>query len=484
MDIIVINKKDNVGVVLEHGLPVPYGHKIALKDIAAGELVIKYGAPIGEATADITEGEWVHTHNLRTLLDRQEKTGIADSKTDMPNQVRADVSPDVFYGYRRPNGRVGVRNELWIVPTVGCVRRFSEHIAYLAREKLSVKYTGIDGVICLSHPYGCSRLGKDNVRLRDLVRSLCMHPNAAGVLLIGLGCEHNTVEGILDGIKDRSRIRWMTSQHCDDETAEAMRLIDELAEHASGAVREKVPVSELVVGVKCGGSDGLSGISANPLTGRMIDRLTSRGGTGIMSEVPEMFGAEHILMGRCSNKAIARQTAAVIESMKQYYRDHGELISENPSPGNKDGGITTLEEKSIGCVQKGGSSQVKGVVVYGHMVETNGLNIVESPGNDLVSSTAIAVAGAQIILFTTGRGTPMGSIVPTIKISSNNELYEKKKGNWIDFNAGKCLAAKDIDRYDQELWEMIIDVASGNRITCSEKYGSQEFEVFQTGVTL
>ena len=402
----------------------------------------------------------------------------------LPSLPDADLDDSTFfYGYRRSDGQVGIRNELWIIPTVGCVCKLAEHIAERIREKVH-ENSAIDGVLCLSHPYGCSRLEEDIKRTERVLKSLCQHPNAGGVLLLGLGCEHNQVEQILDEIEDRSRIRGLVCQECVDEEQEAMRLIEELIEQATTFKREAVSVSELNIGVKCGGSDGLSGITANPLVGRVVDNLISHGGSAIMAEIPEMFGAEHVLLRRCASEEVFDQANLMIESMKQYYRNQGVPISENPSPGNKDGGITTLEEKSLGCVQKGGSSPITGVTGYGERISTCGLNIVETPGNDLVSATAIAAAGAQIMLFTTGRGTPMGSIVPTIKISSNTELYEKKKGTWIDFDAGRCLDDIDLGTYDRELWEMILDVASGKQKTCSEKHARQEFAVFQTGVVL
>ena len=483
MRTVTIDKRDNVGIVLERDGAIAYGHKIALKDILKGEAIIKYGVPIGEATSDICKGEWVHTHNMGTLLDNIRKLEYRPMEGFPSEFFDMDVSLPVFSGYRRSNGQVGIRNDLWIVPTVGCVNKTAERIRRVAVDLAEERGKVFDNILCLIHPFGCSRSEDYTERMNALLKSTCCHPNAAGVLLVGLGCEHNTPEKVLEGIRDRTRIRAMVCQEVEDEEAKAKELIGELMNEARECVREDIPVSELILGVKCGGSDGLSGVTANPLTGRVMDRLLSFGGSGIMAEIPEMFGAEHVVLDRCESEELFNEAVAVINDMKRYYIDRGIPISSNPSPGNKSGGITTLEEKSMGCVQKGGAGPIRGVTRYGQRISVKGLNIIESPGNDLVSTTAIAAAGAHLILFTTGRGTPMGGIIPTIKLSSNTDLYERKKNSWIDFDAGRCLHPGQDKICEKELWNLILDVASGRIKTHSEIRGNQEFTAFQTGVT-
>ncbi|MDO4869000.1 MAG: altronate dehydratase family protein [Bacillota bacterium] len=485
MQIRIIHKADNVGIVLDHAGEIPFGHKAALREIRSGEPIIKYGVSIGAAVCDIHQGDWVHTHNMRTSLGEIKNLEYHPMESAPSEFFDAqDRKLPVFSGYRREDGQTGIRNDLWIIPTVGCVNSFAQRIKALAEKKMADQPGVFDNVLCLTHSFGCSRLEEDTERLTVLLRSLCRHPNAAGVLLIGLGCEHTTVASVLEGLGDAPRVRGMVCQQVEDEEAKAMELIDALMRQAANDIREDIPVSELILGVKCGGSDSLSGVTANPLAGRVMDRVITFGGSGIMGEIPEMFGAEHVVLDRCASQGVFDEASAMIDSAKAYYLDRGAPISENPSPGNKEGGITTLEEKSMGCVQKGGTTPLRGAVRYGYRIQTRGLNMVESPGNDLVSTTAIAAAGAHLILFTTGRGTPMGGIVPTIKISSNADLSERKRGAWIDFDAGRCLAEGQDQACEQELWELIIDVASGKKKTRSETKGCQEFAVLQTGVIL
>lgn len=458
---------------------VPAGHKIALFPIAEGDPVIKYGFPIGRATARIEAGEWVHSHNLATAL-----SGTLDYSW-RPRNTGPDESSvqATFQGYRRANGRVGTRNEIWVLNTVGCVNHAAERIAKLAAERFAGK---VDGVHAFSHPYGCSQLGDDLRNTQLVLGGLMRHPNAGGVLVLGLGCENNQIESLLEvaGNVDRSRLKVFNTQDVMDEIAEGGAGVGELVERMSDDRREEVPASELILGHKCGGSDGFSGITANPLVGRIADRITGMGGGVLLTEVPEMFGAEQVLMNRAKDEQVFREIVAMINDFKEYFTRHGQPIYENPSPGNKAGGLTTLEEKSLGAIQKGGRATVRGVLRYGETATTGGLSLLESPGNDGVSSTAMTVSGATLLLFTTGRGTPLGFPVPTIKISSNSEIA-RKKPHWIDFDAGSLLDGEaTLDSLADDLMRLILDVASGRTVARNEEHGYREIAIWKEGVTL
>ena len=455
---------------------IPRGHKFAFTAIHQNENVIKYGSPIGRATTLIPAGAWVHTHNLRTGLKPDGKYEYA------PEHIPAAAAePAVFSGFKRRNGKIGIRNELWILPTVGCINGFAES---LAREAIQLVGTDIDGIFAFPHPYGCSQLGGDLEYTVRLISRLAEHPNAGGVLIVGLGCENAGISVIKNELDEKacSAIRFLNVQDCNDELEEGLRLIGELTEEASSCKREDLPSSELIVGLKCGGSDGLSGITANPLLGKLTEKLTAAGGTALLTEVPEMFGAETILMNRCTDETVFAQTVELIQTHKRYFTDAGQPVYENPSPGNKEGGITTLEEKSLGCIQKAGRVPVSGVIPYGKAAASKGLLLVDAPGNDLVASTALAAAGAHLILFTTGRGTPFGSPVPTLKISSNTPLYEKKP-HWIDFDAGIIAAGTDAGILCGKLMELVIESASGRK-TLAEQHGYRDMAIFKRGVTL
>ncbi|GIP17305.1 altronate hydrolase [Paenibacillus montaniterrae] len=472
------------GSELELTSEVPFGHKIALRSIAEGEHVWKFGYSIGVATVAIEPGTWIHTHNLATGLK-----GIIDYKYEpaaqiaQPEAARPEAAERTFQGYVRADGEVGIRNEIWIINTVGCINKTCEIVARQA----SAMYAGrVDGIYHFAHPYGCSQLGDDLTYTQKLLASLVRHPNAAGVLVIGLGCENNQIEAFQQAIGpyDERRIKFVKAQQAEDEIEESLELIEELVEYAESFKREPVPVSRLKIGLKCGGSDGLSGITANPLAGAIADRVTAAGGTAILTEVPEMFGAETILMERAVDQQVFEDIVQLINGFKQYFIRHGQEIYENPSPGNKAGGISTLEEKSLGCTQKGGHATVMDVIAYGEQVrKSGGLTLLEAPGNDLVSVTALSAAGAHIVLFTTGRGTPFGGPVPTVKIATNNELAERKR-NWIDFNAGRLLNEKTMTELSDELWEQLIALASGERQTHNERNGFKEIAIFKDGVTL
>lgn len=452
------------------------GHKFSLKNLKPGDSIIKYGNPIGHATAEIPAGSWIHTHNL--------KTGLGDLLTYTYNKNVSDLphrEPKFFQGYRRKDGSVGVRNEIWIIPTVGCVNN-----VVTAIERNSQKYiTGqIDSICAFPHPYGCSQMGDDQNNTRQILADLINHPNAAGVLVLGLGCENSNIDELKKyiGDYDEERVRFLVAQESEDEIADGVEIVKQLISYASAFKREPVSASELIIGMKCGGSDGLSGITANPTVGAFSDKLISMGGSTILTEVPEMFGAEVSLMNRCETEALFNQTVALINDFKNYFKNHNQTIYENPSPGNKKGGISSLEDKSLGCTQKSGSASIKGVLSYGERVKEKGLNLLSAPGNDLVASTALAASGAHIVLFTTGRGTPFACPVPTVKISTNNQLAEKKH-NWIDFNCGVIVNGTPMDELSDDLLDFVLDIASGKK-SKSEEAGFHDMAIFKQGVTL
>ncbi|MDF2668244.1 MAG: altronate hydrolase [Paenibacillus sp.] len=469
---------------------VPKGHKIITKPVAAGEDVLKFGYSIGKAKEPLLPGNWVHTHNLGTglkgFLDYAYEPAAASeaaaNEGQLTEKAANNLTERTFQGFVRGNGDVGIRNEIWIINTVGCINKTCE---ILAQKGNALHQGRVEGVFHFSHPFGCSQLGDDLKHTQQLLASLVNHPNAAGVLVVGLGCENNQIDSFKQAIGeyDPNRVKFMRSQEVEDELETGLELIDELVEYAEQFKRQPVSVAKLKLGLKCGGSDGLSGITANPLVGSVSDRLIAAGGTAILTEVPEMFGAETILMNRADNEKVFHDIVKLINDFKQYFIRHDQEIYENPSPGNKAGGISTLEEKSLGCTQKGGHAIVKDVVAYGHRVSSTGLNLLEAPGNDLVSVTALSAAGAHIVLFTTGRGTPFGGPVPTVKMSTNSELAARKK-NWIDYNAGQLLEDKSMADLTDELWDQIIDLASGELQTKNERNGFREIAIFKDGVIL
>ncbi|MDD6142800.1 MAG: altronate dehydratase family protein [bacterium] len=455
---------------------VPAGHKFALKDIAQGEAIIKYGYPIGQAKCDIAVGSHVHVHNLKTLLSSEL---TYEHHPDV--QELESKEPVTFMGYPRKDGRVGVRNELWILPTVGCVNDVARALERKAQKLVG---GGVENVYAFPHPYGCSQMTEDQDNTRQILADLATHPNVGGVLLLGLGCENSSIDHIRAhmGEYDESRVRFLVCQQVEDEVSAAMELLEELAAQMKDEVRVPCPASKLVIGLKCGGSDGFSGITANPAIGGFSDLLIAQGGSTILTEVPEMFGAETILMDRCQTTELFEKTVSLINDFKRYFEEHHQTIYENPSPGNKAGGISTLEDKALGCTQKSGFAPVKDVLKYGQKVEKQGLNLLSAPGNDLVAATALAASGSQIVLFSTGRGTPFASPVPTVKIASNEPLANKKS-NWIDFNAGRLLSGMELPELAQDLMDYVIRVASGEQV-CSEKNGYHDLAIFKTGVTL
>lgn len=472
----VVVDGENITIVED----IPVGHKFALVDIKEGQNVIKYGYPIGHSLVDAKQGQWMSDTNIKTNL-----AGLLDY-TYEPKLVELPAAEKqlTFKGYLRKNGNVGVRNEIWVIPTVGCVNGIVNQIVDALKSETNGG-EGVDAIVAFPHNYGCSQLGEDHENTKKVLRNMVHHPNAGGILIVGLGCENNQPDVFRDfcGEFDESRVKFMVAQKVEgDEVPTGLAIARELYEQAKKDVRVDVPLSKLKVGLKCGGSDGFSGITANPLLGVFSDFIVSQGGVSVLTEVPEMFGAETILMNRCENKERFEETVALINDFKNYFLSHGEPVGENPSPGNKAGGISTLEEKALGCTQKCGKSIVRAVLRYGDRIEKCGLNLLEAPGNDLVAATALAAAGCQIILFTTGRGTPFGTFVPTMKISTNSTLA-KNKPTWIDFNAGVLVEDEPMAAVHQRFADYIISVASGEKVN-NEKKGYREIAIFKTGVTL
>lgn len=490
--LIRISDKDNVAVALHPvakgetltaggasvtaAEDIPQGHKIALAPIAESEPVVKYGFPIGHATAAIEAGCWVHTHNMKTNLSGEEEYTY---EPDVPVVLPAEAP--TFPGYRRPDGRAAVRNEIWIIATVGCVGDVARKVA---ADNQDLVTGSIDGLYAFSHPYGCSQTGADHAQTRKLLAALAKHPNAGAVLVLSLGCEnlqHDQFVAEL-GDYDENRIKFLTCQDVDDEFAAARTLLEQCADYAKQFTRQPIPASDLVIGLKCGGSDGLSGVTANPTVGVFSDRMIACGGSTVLTEVPEMFGAEGMLLSRCVDETVFHKATHMLNSFKDYFISHNETVYENPSPGNKKGGITTLEDKSCGCVQKGGSAPIVDVIGYGDPVTKHGLTMLYGPGNDLVSATAMTAAGAHLVLFTTGRGTPFGAPAPTVKIASNSQMAGKK-ANWIDFDAGPVADGEPIADAGKRLFDFVLEIAGG-KLSKSEEKGFRDIAIFKDGVTL
>lgn len=475
-NLLKIDGKDNVAVLLKEEKGIKAGHKMALCDIKKDEPVIKYGFAIGRAKTDIKKGEYVHCHNIYSDMKKIDSYSYSPDFKELPK-----TAPRKFMGYKRENGKTGIRNEVWIIPTVGCVNAVAKAIE---TESQVFKTDNIDGIFSYSHPYGCSQLGDDLLNTQKFLCGLINHPNAAGVLVVSLGCENNNLTEMKKVLGDYGgkRVKFLICQEAEDEIAVGTRLVKELCELADGFKRTECDMSELCIGLKCGGSDGFSGITANPLVGRISDKLIASGGSAILTEVPEMFGSETILFNRCRTKAVFDKAVKLINNFKDYFAFYGEPIDENPSPGNKAGGISTLADKALGCTQKGGTAPVEDILDYGAPITKKGLSLLKAPGNDLVASCALAASGAHIVLFTTGRGTPFGCPVPTVKISSNTDLF-KRKQKWIDFNAGAVLENQSFSDCENDLFDLIVSVAEGEK-TKSEHLDKRDLAIFKNGVTL
>ncbi len=466
MNKVIINEKDNVGVCLDGTENIPAGHKFALREIAAGDYVIKYGEIIGRATQDIRAGEWVHTHNVKSHLDENVAYRYEF------NAKTTEKTKATFQGYKRKKGRAGIRNEIYIIPTVGCVNNVCMRLAKDAQKLVT---GSIDGIYALTHQFGCSQLGEDNENIKKLLCAIALNPNASFVLFVGLGCENNGLDGVKEYLAPygRTNIEYFNTQEVEDEHAYGMAILERFAEKAKSFEREPVDFSELCIGLKCGGSDGYSGLTANPLVGKITDKTVSLGGSAILTEVPEMFGAEQILMNKCKTREIFERYKKMIEDFKAYYIKQGFPVYENPSPGNKKGGITTLEEKSLGCIEKAGGTAIVDVLDYGELVKETGVSALNAPGNDLIAATALAASGCQIVLFTTGRGTPFSTFVPTMKIGTNDRI-SARKDNWIDFNA--------YGMDENGLFELLVKTINGEYVCKSEDV--REIAFYKTGVTL
>ena len=467
---------DGLKVVVSQDTPA--GHKVLIKDAPKGTDIIKYGYPIGHAKEDLKAGDWVNENNLKTNL-----SGTLEYTYNPVNQELGIKKENrTFKGYVRKNGDVGVRNEIWIVPTVGCVNGIAERLVDALKKETGEE--GIDAIHAWHHNFGCSQLSGDHENTRKVLRDICLHPNAGAVLVLSLGCENNQPDDFMKmlGDYDKDRIKLLITQKVDDEMEAGMEILRELYNIARQDKRTEVPVSKLRVGLKCGGSDGFSGITANPLVGEFSDWLVAQGGTSVLTEVPEMFGAETILMNRCRTEDLFNQTVSMINNFKEYFLSHGEPVGENPSPGNKAGGISTLEDKALGCTQKCGKAPVSGVMEYGDRLEHDGLNLLSAPGNDLVAATALASCGCHLVLFTTGRGTPFGTFVPTMKIATNPYLASHKK-NWIDFSAGQLVEGRTMQELVPEFIDKVLAVASGE-LAKNEENGYREISIFKNGVTL
>ncbi len=495
MSLLKIHDNDNVAVALKDittgetilcgstaitaAEDIAQGHKIALIDLEPGQNIMKYGFPIGHAIQKILAGQWVHAHNIKTNL------GELLEYSYEPNcpPVTGGQCQSNFQGYRRKNGTVGVRNEIWVIPTVSCVNRTAQLLANWGNDKVKTQ-GNVEGAFAFTHPYGCSQLGGDHQATQRILAALINHPNAGGILVVGLGCENNHIgefKKVL-GDYDPERVKFLNAQDVEDEIAAGKELMEELIGYAGQFQRESCPASELVIGLKCGGSDGFSGITANPLLGSFSDQLIACGGSTVLSEVPEMFGAETILMNRARDKEVFAKIVALINDFKAYFMSYNQPVYENPSPGNKKGGISTLEEKSLGCTQKGGRAIVTDVLGYGETIQSKGLNLLNGPGNDAVASTALAAAGCHMVLFTTGRGTPLGTAVPTVKVATNSDLF-RRKPHWMDFNAGELLAGTSMEEMTGNFFAYVLEIASG-RPTNTEEMGFREIAIFKNGVTL
>lgn len=490
-DYIIINSSDNVLVTLRPFLKgeyvnnikllddVPQAHKIALRDINKGEDIIKYGNPIGHATVAIKKGQHVHVHNIKTNLNDVFNYEYTPTKVDF-STIDKKKTVEV---YERPNNLYGIRNELWIIQTVGCV----SGQAHLIIDNFKKNYDTslVDGVYTFNHPFGCSQMGGDHEMTKLFLQNMVKHPNAGGVLVLGLGCENNQIKAFKEtlGEYNENRVKFLAIQDVEDEITAGTEILKELYDQMKCDKRVTKPLSVLRIGLKCGGSDGLSGITANPLLGRFSDYLVKNNATTVLGEVPEMFGAEHLLMARAKDEETFKKVVELVNDFKVYFKNHDQVIYENPSPGNKNGGITTLEDKSLGCTQKSGSSQVQDVLRMGEVLKTNGLNLLSTPGNDLVATTTLGIAGCQMVLFTTGRGTPFGGFIPTVKVATNTTLAMHKK-NWIDFNAGTLVGEKTMDELLEDFIDLICNIASGKTKTKNEENNFREISIFKDGVTL
>lgn len=462
---------------------IPNAHKIALKDFETGEAVRKYDNIIGYASKPIKKGEWIHSHN--------EVTGLGKSKEYTydfnPISIFPGESDKTFMGYDRADGGAGIRNHLAIISTVFCANGPLRKLARMAEAKYPAT-ENFDGIIAFDQEFGCSQTGKDLVTTCKIIAGIAKNANFGGVLLVSNGCEM-AIPSVLEqymGDYDKKRIRTLTLQEVEDEFTAGMELIDEIMEEMKDDKRTPININRLHIAMNCGGSDGYSGITANTLLGTLCDTLVKEGAIMNMTEVPEMMGAEHILMNRAADKSIFDDIVKMMYDYDAYFARYGEKAADNPTQGNKAGGLTTLEEKSLGCIQKGGHCAVMEVLEYGERATKNGFVLVSGPGNDLAGVSGQIAAGAVLTIFTTGRGTPCGFAGPTFRLASNTALATRKS-NWIDYDAGRLLTAKtpeEVEALNKELYDAIMATVNGQYRTRTEENGYYILGALKDGVTL
>jgi altronate hydrolase len=469
---------------------VPRGHKMAILPIAREAAIVKYGQVIGFATTDIAPGDWVHEQNVHVhSFDR----AYAYGTEARPTALVPEGQRQTFQGFRRANGRYGTRNYIAVLTSVNCSASAARHIARRVEDSgVLADYPNIDGVISLVHGTGCGVdvKGAAYEILRRTQWGYAMNPNVGGVLMVGLGCEAFQIPRWMKsyGVTEDTTFRTLTIQEVGGttQTVEAgYRAIVEMLPEVNRAERSTAPASELMLALQCGGSDGYSGITANPALGVAVDLLVAQGGTAILSETPEIYGAEHLLMRRAASSEIGEKLAATIRWWEDYTARHDMEMNNNPSPGNKLGGLTTILEKSLGASAKGGSTNLNGVYAYAEPVTERGLVFMDTPGYDPVSATGQVAGGANILCFTTGRGSAFGcKPTPSIKLASNTHIFDHMNED-MDLNCGDILDGVSLADKGAEIFRHILRVASGER-TKSEiiGYGDSEFVPWQIGATM
>ena len=478
---------EDLSVPLKNGIEA--GHKIAGKAIRAGENVLRYGQIIGQAKCDIAPGEHVHVHNLGMGAHQQDYACASQS-----HALPAIESHRIFKGFHRADGKVGSRNYVGILTSVNCSGSVARFIAEAAEKSgLLEAYPNVDGIVPIVHGTGCGMSGRDDgyATLFRTLAGFAQHPNFGGILLIGLGCEVMQVADLVGGrpIRADGALRYMTIQNEGGTRRTIKRGLEELqgiAERANEARRAPAPVSEITVGMQCGGSDGYSGITANPALGYASDLLVRHGGTTILSETSEIYGAEHLLTRRAESVGVGEKLIERIRWWEGYTARNGGEMDNNPSPGNKRGGLTTILEKSLGAVAKGGTAPLRDVYRFGEIINKKGFVFMDSPGFDPCSVTGQVASGANLIVFTTGRGSVSGyQPTPCIKLSTNSEMYARMSGD-MDLNCGDIVTGGvSIEAKGEELFELMIRVASGRQTKSEELgFGGVEFVPWQIGAVM
>lgn len=471
---------------------IPRGHKVAVRPIPAGEPIRKFGQIIGFAGTDIAPGDWVHEHNVAMGGDFDRDYAFA-SDARPSEGLRATEVPAFFDGFRRADGRAGTRNYIGILSSVNCSATVVDYIAdHALRSGMLDDHPGIDGIVALPHGQGCGMAsgGESFDLLARTQWGYASHPNFAAVLLVGLGCEVFQIARLKDtyGIAEGDHFQSLTIQ----ETGGTRRSIDEglsrlrdLLPTAARARREPMPASELTLALQCGGSDGYSSLTANPALGVAADTLVRHGGTAILSETPEIYGAEHLLTRRAETPEIGRRIVALIDWWRDYTTRNGGEMNNNPSPGNKAGGLTTILEKSLGAVAKGGTSTLRGVYRYAERIDRKGFVYMDTPGYDPVAATGQVAGGANVLCFTTGRGSAYGcKPVPSIKLATNTPLFKRMEGD-MDINCGDIVDGVPLEEKGAEIFAAILSTASGRRTKSEDLgYGRNEFVPWQLGAVM